>query len=337
MIQCPICSIEYTNRRIFSRHLSTTHKDIFDNDLDKEKVLVHTLYGANTVDQCVDDYKAEKWCIHTLPINVGRYISLLGIKRTSSEERKTSRYKAVYLNGIQRIFGEDITNISQVKSVQDKKESKYSQKHGSYEKYLEHKRELMMPGYVLYNSNKDKKEKTLSKQIATYITKYGVDNPAKHPDIRKKMGIVSRDFCALLTKDELRERTSAARAAVCHRGGFSSKPEKRVRKILVDLDIEHETNKHLWHYNWDMVIDKILIEVQGTMWHAKPDRYKSNDIIMGKLLVQDIWDKDARKYKKAIEEGFAVIYIWEDEISARNDDELYILVKERLTNNGYNV
>ncbi len=57
----------------------------------------------------------------------------------------------------------------------------------------------------------------------------------------------------------------------------------------------------MWNYNFDMVFDKLIIEVQGDMWHANPLFYKENDLIMGKLLAKDIWAKDERKKKKAEE------------------------------------
>ena len=149
------------------------------------------------------------------------------------------------------------------------------------------------------------------------------------------MGNSQRLLYSLLSEDELRERTSAARAAVCSRGGYSSKPEKRIRKVFVELDLEIECNKHLWHYNWDIIFDRYLVEVQGTMWHAKPGKYKETDLIMGKLLVKDIWEKDRKKHIKAVSEGYTVIEIWEDEIAKCNDTELTQLVTERLIKNGY--
>jgi hypothetical protein len=84
-----------------------------------------------------------------------------------------------------------------------------------------------------------------------------------------------------------------------------------------------------------MVFDKIIIEVQGTMWHAKPDRYVETDLIMGKILVRDIWKKDERKRLTASKNNYILIEIWEDEIDARNDDALLEFVKLKLNEVGY--
>ena len=131
--------------------------------------------------------------------------------------------------------------------------------------------------------------------------------------------------------EERLQRTEKAREAVTHRGGYVSKPEKRVRKALIDMDIINaKYNKMILGYSWDIQIDNILIEVQGTMWHANKKYYKENDLIMGKILAKDIWEKDERKQNKAITNGYIVIEIWEDEIKNLSDNELIILMREKL-------
>ena len=84
-----------------------------------------------------------------------------------------------------------------------------------------------------------------------------------------------------------------------------------------------------------MVNSNLILEIQGTMWHADPKKYKATDLIMGKILAKDIWDKDYRKKKKAEDAGYIVIEIWEDEINSKTDEELSFLVKTRLLENGY--
>ena len=66
------------------------------------------------------------------------------------------------------------------------------------------------------------------------------------------------------------------------------------------------------------------------MWHANPSKYKENDLIMGKILAKTLWEKDAKKRKKAEENGFRLIEIWEDAIVRRNDVELIHLIEGLL-------
>jgi G:T-mismatch repair DNA endonuclease (very short patch repair protein) len=330
MILCPMCSKELKNRRTLGVHLSRSH--IFSSVLEKETILVYTLFGEIEVEKIKNEYVDEKYSAYELPIDIIKYLTLLGVKRTSKQERATERYKTNYKNSIVKKYGVD--NISKIKSVQQKKEETAAKKYGSYGNYLSTQRQNMRAGYDDYVGS-EKHVSTLLKQQETCLERYGDKNFGRGIEAKEKSKVSLKETIASWTYEERLSRTSIAREAVCHRGGYSSKPEKRVQKILIDLDVSALYNKHLWKYNWDMVIDKIIIEVQGTMWHAKPDRYKATDLIMGKLLASDIWAKDTRKQTKAKEEGYIVIEIWEDEINKRTDEGLTNLVKERLIENGY--
>ena len=331
MILCSMCNKKFNDRRTFGLHLSRSH--VFDSDLEKEKFLVETLFGNDVVAETVELYCMEKFSAYDMPIDIRKFISLLGIKRTSKQERATERYKTKYVDAIKNKYGVD--NISKIPEVKKKKEHTCSVKHGCYDAYLKQHREYMSAGFKEYSNDPDRKMSQQNAARATYISKFGYDNPTKHPDARRKNSESQIKRCSIMSDDERREMTSKAREMCCHHGGYSSKPEKRVRKALIDLNVESEYNVHKWHYNFDMVVDNIIIEVQGVMWHAKPDRYNEHDLIFGKLLVKDIWEKDRRKQKKAKEEGFSLIEIWEDEIDSRNDEELASLLKERLELNGY--
>jgi G:T-mismatch repair DNA endonuclease (very short patch repair protein) len=334
MILCPLCNKSVVDRRGLSNHLSTKHKHQFTNEIDKERLVVYTLFGENYVEKITSEYVEEKYCVYELPIDIVKYISLLGFKRSSKDERKTNRYKKKYLEGIQKKYGEDITNISQVAEIKEKKRETSKKQYGSYEEYLAAQRKLMRLGYDSYKDTdgamlaKDNRENTCLERYGNKNFGQGFDAKEKSKQTRKKT-ISSWEY------QERLERTKNAREAVTQRGGYSSKPEKRVRKILIDLDIDVLYNQFLWKYSWDIVFDKTIIEVQGTMWHAKPDIYKETDLIMGKILAKDIWEKDKRKQKKAKDEGYTVIEIWEDEIVKKSDEDLLILIKNRLIENGY--
>lgn len=330
MILCPICKRDCLDRRVLGMHLTRTHSAEFSNDVDKERALVTELFGAELVSKTVQEYVDEQFCIDNLPIDIAKFITLLGLKRTSKQERATDRYKQTYTNGLQLKFGPGITNPSQVKSIQEKKERSYAERVGSYDDYLKNQRSQMRVGYDEYVGT-DRHKEALDKAQQTCIDKYGNINFGQGEVAKKKSKQSLKATIASWDYEERLRRTSIARAAI----EYSSKPEKRVRKVLIDLDVESLHNHFMWNYNWDLVIDKIIIEVQGIFWHAKPDRYEENDLLLGKLLAKDIWAKDARKRAKAESEGYIVIEIWEDEIHSRNDDELLLLVRERLMENGY--
>lgn len=335
MILCPLCQKELKDRRVLSLHLSTTHKHNFSSDLEKETLLVNTLFGCVAVKQTTEDYINEVYCVNALPIDITKFLLLSGVKRTSKQERSTDRYKKKYINSIQEKYGKGIINISQSAEVKKKKEDTVKETFGSVGAYLKEKKNQLAAGYTSYVGTAKHKD-TITKIENTCIERYGHSNFGSGVAARKKSKIALKARIASLSYEERLSRTSRARAAVNHRGGFSSKPEKRVRKSLIDLDTQFSYNVHKWNYNWDMMEDNFIIEVQGTMWHAKPDRYKENDLIMGKILAKDIWAKDRRKRVKAESEGYTLIEIWEDEINkCHSDEELTTLIKERLVENGY--
>jgi hypothetical protein len=68
---------------------------------------------------------------------------------------------------------------------------------------------------------------------------------------------------------------------------------------------------------------------------AKRGEFKENDLIMGKILVKDIWEKDSKKKKIAEINGYTVLYIWEHDIVKKSDCELIKFVSNILLENNY--
>ena len=74
------------------------------------------------------------------------------------------------------------------------------------------------------------------------------------------------------------------------------------------------------YYNfYDIKINNLLIELNGTYWHCDPRKYKANDIVKFPnntfKRVQDVWDKDLQKIQLAKDNGFLIETIWEDDFS----------------------
>lgn len=329
MIKCNFCNKLFSTRAAFSNHLTRTEKSHFKNDLEKERFLVYSIFGEQYVEDLIIKYKNEEICCYDLDKSndISKYITLLGIKRTNSQEKQTIRYKEKYRKSIQLKYGNDITNISQVIEVQKKKEETIASHFDSYNSYLKQHRIYMKQGYTEYIGDHARLAETTSKIKKTCLAKYGHENFGCGIDAKKKRKETFVNTIANWEYEERLERTSKARAAVNHRGGFSSKPEKRIRHCLTELNIDFKSNIQLWHYNYDIVFDNIIIEIQGDMWHANPEKYKANDLIMGKISAKSLWEKDAKKRKKAEEHGYRLIEIWECAIVTRNDAELIEYVK----------
>ena len=91
-------------------------------------------------------------------------------------------------------------------------------------------------------------------------------------------------------------------------------PEKLVRKILVDNNIDFSAQVNIRNFIADFVLNdyKIIIEVQGDYWHCNPNIYKNgpiNDIQRKKI------KQDKVKHKVYTELGYKIIYIWEQDIN----------------------
>ena len=64
--------------------------------LDKEKIIVELIYGKGKVENSINRYIKKEVsikCLKNEGIDLSKYITLLGIKRTSKQERSTERYK----------------------------------------------------------------------------------------------------------------------------------------------------------------------------------------------------------------------------------------------------
>lgn len=337
MVGCKFCKKEFNDAKTFSMHLTRMESDKFENKVDMAYYKFYALYGKEYVDDIINQYKDGEICSHDITKskkNINELILALGIKRTSSEERKTKRYKEKYLASIRLKYGCDIDNLSQSCIIKQKKKESCTKKYGSYEEYLKVKIEQMNSGYVNYIGSQRHQE-ALIKQQETCLNRYGnrnfgVGETAKEKSRKsRKLTIESWDY------EERLARTNLARKAVNSRGGYSSKPEKKVRLALTNLDIEFNTNVQKWKYNYDIIFDKYIIEIQGDMWHGNPLKYKPSDLIMGKILVGDLWKKDKRKKEVANNNGFVLIAIWECDIVNKTELELEDMLYNLLKENGY--
>lgn len=117
---------------------------------------------------------------------------------------------------------------------------------------------------------------------------------------------------------------------------YTSKLENRVSYIFDMMSIEYTRQKFVKRKSFDFLLNgtNCLIEVNGNFWHANPKHYSSDDLLNfnGGTLAQDVWDYDAEKNSLALQYGYHVIYLWEDDITSLTDDDLMIFIYESLKN-----
>ena len=106
--------------------------------------------------------------------------------------------------------------------------------------------------------------------------------------------------------------------------------EKKFAEILeyagIDYSIqkiislnENERRFNHYYHSYDFQIDNVLVEIQGTYFHADPRFFKEGDIILGKE-AREIWKKDAFKKRVAISRGYKLVTFWEHDISHRREE-----------------
>lgn len=142
-IVCNICGEHLVCRNSMVRHA----KKHFTDKTEAERLVVDSIYGHECVDNAIEDYVSEKYCIASMPIDITKLLILIGKKRTSSEERKTKRYKEKIESTIRDKYGDGITNVSQVESVKRKKEVSLVKTYGSLENYHNHRAMCLKDGY----------------------------------------------------------------------------------------------------------------------------------------------------------------------------------------------
>jgi G:T-mismatch repair DNA endonuclease (very short patch repair protein) len=94
------------------------------------------------------------------------------------------------------------------------------------------------------------------------------------------------------------------------------------------IETDYETFSH--QYDFRILNTNILVEAQGTYWHADPRFYKPEDLT---LQQKTNLKSDIEKLKYAIDHGYKVLYIWEYDAENNNFDSLKELLDDRIYRN----
>lgn len=311
-IVCRICGEHLVCRNSMVRHA----KKHFGDKVEAERLVVDSIYGHECVENAIEDYVSEKYCIASMPIDITKLLSLLGKKRTSSEERKTKRYKEKIESTIRDKYGDGITNVSQVESVKRKKEVSLVKTYGSLENYHNHRVMCLKDGYSEFVKDSERVRERTERTKTTLVRKYGVDNPSMIESVRKSISTKAKERHEGKTPEELSEMTSAARNAIPHHWKVQTRIEKIVSDAIKSLGYAIDTHRRFGRFSVDIVLpnEKIAIEVNGDVFHANPLLYSSKDVVIGKRTAEDIWGRDNRKRIAVEKSGFKFVTLWECDI-----------------------
>jgi very-short-patch-repair endonuclease len=215
-----------------------------------------------------------------------------GIKTHSiSESKLLKSTKKTLKKTLQERYGENITNISQINSVKQKKIDSAIEKYGCIN---------------VFQSNEIK-----NKSKETLMEKYGVENSCAIPGVKRNNGktsLIHKEVSAFLKNKKIKHKNEVSK--------FYKFCEIKKKKYAPIVDILIESRK-------------IVIEIQGDRWHANPQKYKPSDIIKtwdGVKTAKDIWAKDKIKKEHIESFGYKVMYIWEYDLINNKEKTLKDLI-----------
>lgn len=98
--------------------------------------------------------------------------------------------------------------------------------------------------------------------------------------------------------------------------------------VVVNENIPYFENNKKRFLLPDCIISNVIIEYNGSYWHADPRRYNGETIIHHNKTAKQIWGEDDRKRKIYNNLGYTVIYVWSDDFLYNHDNCISQLIDE---------
>lgn len=295
--KCRFCGKEFETQGSCKGHYGhcKVAKNILHTTLTKE-TLEDLMFNQNLS----SNYIGNTWMFEHTGYRYGadvviRLAKKYGLKpRTLQEANHNPTRRQLYIDTVKRRYGSEYTNISQIEFIKKKKEDTFFKHYGVRNIFCNNK-------YIV-----DKFEE-----------KYGVRHNSQREDFVQNLNPGTRSHAHIRVENLLSELNVNFTSEVS--GLFNKFNEHYLRNYCPRPDILIPEKK-------------IVIEIQGDMWHANPNKYKENDIIdtwEGELTAKQIWERD-RIRKEHIESfGYTVYYLWESEIQ-HNIGEVKCKIKKWL-------
>lgn len=299
-VRCEKCGCEFNNK-MFKLHVRNSHLDEFKNNNEMELFVLKNRFNLNDdlINELIERY-----------INDGSVFSLVN-------EYDIPHKSLSLLFKLSGVKLKTLSEVAKQKSVRSKYKETCLENHGV--------------------SNVSKSNGIKEKKKNTFISNYGVDNIFKTNEFKNsinnimlaKYGVKRIANWDYLTDEQKRERIKKLNS------GGSSKLEKRVGKVLVEMGIKFEPQFELKGnlYDYHIKDTNILVEVNGDFWHANPSKYKATDTLpfpKKEVIAESLWKKDEKKLNIALKNGFKVLPLWEMDIRPLDDIELELFIVEKI-------
>ncbi|RJQ26408.1 hypothetical protein C4577_03590 [Candidatus Parcubacteria bacterium] len=119
------------------------------------------------------------------------------------------------------------------------------------------------------------------------------------------------------------------------RSSHSSKAELEVGELLNSWGLapvpQFQIRGFTYFYDFYIPSLNLILEFNGDYWHANPNKYKSGTLIkfmnQDSVLVDEVWERDSIKTKTALDNGFKIVVLWENEFMLNGEKALRGLLK----------
>lgn len=247
---------------------------------------------------------------HCLNMNVCKQIlEIEGIIRRNNKTCKgTIQYHNKYRKTIMEKY--HVENVSQIKEVKEKKILTMMKNHGYSNQYCNpdiQKQATSVKTVFMWD------DAWRTKYMAT-LRSQGVSNVVYLPGVLDKIGETNAKRLSKMSKEERRKLTFRMRQVRFSHGCIST-IESIMEMCLYDLGVQYKRNVFVGRYNVDFILNDIILEVQGDLYHAHPLKYKAEDVIpIVNKTALEVWEKDAKKKETLSSMGYNMYYIWERDI-----------------------
>ena len=89
-----------------------------------------------------------------------------------------------------------------------------------------------------------------------------------------------------------------------------------------EYTIYNNENKHVYAFDYTDLTNKKIIEFQGDIYHGNPMLFNEDELPNpgSKLTAKQLWERDNYKKNIAINNGFDILYIWENDYKNNKDN-----------------
>lgn len=320
-MECPICSQVINGPlRLMRVHLSRKHLGL--SEIKKVSLLLG--FTQTTWEEVLENYTKG---VSEFELSKKHHISFTaalkeaGLRRTHSETKKLPVYQHKYSETIKNRYG--VSNISQIAEIKRRKEATYLEHYGV-------KHNWQIPSVREKATRNTDQCNAIQQRQAGIEKKYGVKNVSQVPWIKTKQIQTRQQALDKMSLEARQRMTLKARKSI----SWISRPQQRVNELFASRNYSFIINCPLFGFNYDLVFkeEKIIIEVNGTYWHGDPRKYKASDLIYGKEAHQ-IWEKDNRKRQVAETNGYAVLVLWESDLTSLSDGDILDLWRKHASQN----